>query len=486
MTMMARPAEQAWLLRQGELRFRVFSGAPVVEVSPAQWGLDAAAVRQAAIGRRYRETPPGQAGFLRFEFAPGSFPPHFDRGPGTDADRRRLGKLLGGEEQFWASLRRLRLSRADVGAVAAAAGMEVVAEVADPADRLLLLRRSGLPDEELRPRARRRITRARVWAGVGVLYAACVTAGIVWMKLAHRALGPLLLIVGGAAVLLVAGVVIRVVAGRSPRLPWLDAPFDGGPQVAVPFPASLSTELLGEVASLYGYFYGGPFGTGRTGQSFLFAKCRPGLVFGTPPDTRPARPVFELPDGSPDREQWLRNHLDGRDELWVSVRHAKLPPARITEIAGGEGLFPVAEFTDPTDLVLLLRRPSATRPATPRKFRMSFVGFLAPAAWVLLCFGGSAVTAAVTGDERVFTIGFSLTVLGVPPLLWVLRVFPRSTRVGWLAKEFTGRISVSFFSGQFDVSPELVGRIAAYHGYVFRSQTSTRAQGTLVTYVRRR
>jgi hypothetical protein len=191
---------------------------------------------------------------------------------------------------------------------------------------------------------------------------------------------------------------------------------------------------------------------------------------------------------TPGREQWLRNHLDGRDELWVSVRHAKLPPARIAEIAGDEGLLPVAEFTDPTDLVLVLvlRRPSATRPATLRKFRMSFVGFLAPAAWVVLCFGGSGVTTAITGDDRVFAIGFALTVLGVPPLLWVLRAFPRSTRVGWLAREFTGKAGVTFFSGQFDVSAELVRQIAEFHGYFFGTQTSTRAQGTLVTYVRRR
>ncbi|WP_284742994.1 hypothetical protein [Amycolatopsis sp. RTGN1] len=197
------------------------------------------------------------------------------------------------------------------------------------------------------------------------------------------------------------------------------------------------------------------------------------------------RPRAAAVSGAPGREQWLRNHLEGRDELWVSVRHAKLPPARIAEIAGGEGLTTVAHFADPTDLILLLRRPSAP-PRAPGKFRMSFTGFLAPAVWVLLCFGGSAITAAVTGNERLFAIGFSLTLLGVPPLLWVLRIFPRSARVGWLAKEFTGKNSVSFFSGQFDVSPELLRQIAGYHGYAFRSQTRTRAQGTLVTYVRYR
>jgi hypothetical protein len=323
--------QRAWQLRFAELRYRVFSGAPVVEVAPAQWGFDPTAVRQAANSRRYRETPPDQAGFLRFEFAPGFFPRHFDRGPGTDADRRRLAKLLAGQDQFWASTRRLRLGRADVGAVATAAGMTVVAEAADPA----------------------------------------------------------------------------------------------------PPPA--------------------------------------------------AEPVVEAPG----REQWLRNHLDGRDELWVSVRHAKLPPPRIAEIAGSEGLFPAAEFADATDRILLLRRTPPPRPATVRKFRMSFAGFLAPAAWVLLCFGGSGVTTALTGDERVFAMGFGLTVLGVPPLLWVLRAFPRSTRVGWLAGEFTGKNGVTFFSGPFDVSAELVRQIAEFHGYFFVSQTATRAQGTLVTYGRR-
>lgn len=485
MTSMAPPAERAWLLRLGELRFREFAGAPVVEVSPEQWGLDAATVRQAAAGRRYRETPPVRPGFLRFEFAPGLFPPRFDRGPGTESDRRRLAKLLAGEEQFWASLRRLRLSRADVGAVAAAAGMSVVAEVADPSDRLLLLRRAGLPDEELRPRTRPRNTGKHVMYAATGLFAASIAAMTIWGRLTHQALGPVLLVSAAGAVWLIAVFGVRLAAGRSPRLDWLDAPFAGGPQVPVPSPPSLSTEMLGEVASLYGYFYGGQYVSGRNDLSFFFVKCRPGLVFGTPAPAAPA-PVFTPPAESPGREQWLRNHLERRDELWVSVRHAKLPPARIAEIAGSEGFSVAAEFADPTDAIVLLRRPGVPRSTAVRKFRMSFAGFIAPAAWVVLCFGGSGLTTALTGDTRVFTIGLALTVLGVPPMLWVLRAFPRSTRVGWLAKEFTGKEGVTFFSGQFDVSPELVRQIAGFHGYFFGTQTSTQAQGTLVTYVRHR
>ncbi|WP_240521770.1 hypothetical protein [Amycolatopsis vastitatis] len=477
------PPQQAWLLRLGELRFRVFSGAPVVEVSPEQWGLDAGSVRQAAASRRYRETPPDQPGFLRFEFAPGFFPPHFDPGPGTDADRRRLARLLGGQEQFWASLRRLRLSRADVGAVAAAAGMAVAAEVADTSDRLLLLRRNGLPDEELRPRTVRRGPALGVVQGVVAVV--CVLGFAVGIGIAAKSgrQWPLLVIPVGLGITIGAQVLIRAVAGRSPRMPWLDERFGGTSRVVVDPPPSVSTELLGEVASLYGYFFAGMRHSGRNNVSFLFAKCRPGLVFGTPAPVPPA--VFTVPAETPGREQWLRNHLDGRAELWVSVREAKLTPARIAEIAGGEGLVPVAEFADTTDRIVLLRRDPPP-PVTGRRFRMSFAGFLAPAAWILLCFGGSGLTTAITGDERVFAIGFALTFLGVPPLLWVLRIFPRSVRVGWLAGEFTGRDTVRFFSGQFDVSPELVRQIAAFHGYFYLDETSTNAQGTLVTYGRRR
>lgn len=279
--------DRARLVRIGELRFRAFTGAPVVEISPEQWGLGPDDVRQAALSRRYRETPPDRAGFLRFEFAPGFFPPHFDRGPGTDADRRRLAKLLAGQPQFWASSRRLRLSRADIGAVAAAAGMTVAAEVADSTDRLLLLRGTGLPAEELRPRTiGRRPSLGQVQTLVAVACVAGIGVGMYFAAMAGNK-WPLLFIVLSFAVM--AGVVglIRGIAGRSPRMPWLDAQFNGGHQVVVAPPPSVSTELLGEVASLYGYFYAGPYHSGRNAVNLLFAKCRPGLVVGAPAAASP-------------------------------------------------------------------------------------------------------------------------------------------------------------------------------------------------------
>ncbi|MDS0133372.1 MULTISPECIES: hypothetical protein [unclassified Amycolatopsis] len=470
--------QQAWLVRFGELRHRAFSGVPVVDVVPAQWGLDPTAVRQAAHSRRYREIAPAQPESLRFEFAPGLFAPPFDHGPGTDADRRRLAKLLDGEDQFWAGSRRLRLGRDDIGKAAAAAGMTVVAEVADSTDRLLLLRRTGLPDEELRPRTAKRGLNLGLIQGLALVVCLAGTATGAWFATTTERTWPVLLIPVFLIAAVAAPFLIRAVAGRSPRVPWLDEPFDGSPQVLVSPPPSLSVELLGEVASLHGYFYAGQYGYG-SGRDMLFRKTRRGLVFGTPAPS--AAPSYRVPAGAPGREQWLRNHLEGRDELWVSVRHAQLSPARVAEIAHDEGLLPAADFVDGTDRILLLRRGSPVRAA---KMRMSQAGYLAALAWAVVCLGGGIFTAALNGEERLAQIGLALTVVGAPPLLWVLRAFPRSARVGWLAQEFDGSVSVSFFSGQFGVSPELTRQIAAFHGYAFRGYAATTAQGLRLTYAR--
>lgn len=453
--------DRAWLLRQGELHYRLFSGAPVVEVSPEQWALDPAVVRQAAAARRYREIPPDQHGFLRFEFVPQLYPPPYDHpGPGAPARLRRLSRLVSGQDQVWVSLRRLGVSRVDVARVAEAEGLDVVHEVADPTDRLLLLRRPGLPGEltslPYRGPWYRRIELAQLQAGLVLAAFAGIMAAVLWSSFGRWGWGPLLLVVACSVGLIIGLVTVRLVAARTARITWLDEPFDGRPTAAVLL-AGISTELRGEVASAYGYFFGGPYrepGVRNPQAAGLFVKCRQGMLFG-PPLIRPPAPPFEQAEEHPGREQWLLNRISGEDDVWISVREAKLPRQRIAEIAGREGLAVSLEFADPTDRLLKLSRdPAPPRlplppPVGRRRFRVSFLSLF-------------------------------------PPIGWALRAFPRSTRVGWLAREFNGADGVTFFVGPYDISPGLTLQIAEAHGYFYGKQSATRALGTFVSFVKRR
>jgi len=490
--------DRAWLLRQGELRFGLFSGAPVVEVSPEQWALDPAVIRQAAATRRYREIPPGQDGLLRFEFVPQFSPPPFDHPcPGTPARVRRLTRLVSGQDQVWTSLRRLGVSRADVARVAEAEGLHVVHEVADPADRLLLLRRPSLPGELISLPYRgpwyRRIDVALLQTGVILTAFAGIMAAVLWSSFDRWGWGPFFLVVASSLGLLAGLVLIKLVGARTARITWLDEPFDGRPTTPVPL-AGISTELRGDVAAAYGYFFGGPYRDPHVRNqpaTGLFVKCRPGLLFG-PPLTRPPTPHFDQAEEHPGREQWLLNRISGADDVWISVREAKLPRQLIAEIAAQERLAVSLEFADPTDRVLKLSRdPAPPRLPLPipigrRRFRVSFLNFLLPIGWLLSCVIPALVISAVSGDNRVFALGFGLGMLLLPAMAWALRAFPRSTRVGWLAKEFNGANSVTFFVGPYGVSPGLALQIAEAHGYFFGKQSATRAQGTFVTFVKRR
>src|SRR6185369_11647581 len=107
------------------------------------------------------------------------------------------------------------------------------AEAADPTDRLLLLRRAGLPDEELRPRtAGRRLDLSTVQGLAAVLGIAVVGAGT-WFAVTAEQKWPILLIPVFLIAAVAAPFLVRGIAGRSPRMPWLDEPFDGSPQVIV-------------------------------------------------------------------------------------------------------------------------------------------------------------------------------------------------------------------------------------------------------------
>jgi hypothetical protein len=141
----------------------------------------------------------------------------------------------------------------------------------------------------------------------------------------------------------------------------------------------------------------------------------------------------EPPEG---RKRWLTNQLSSGDDVWISVQHAKFSRDHIAAIAAELGKGVALELADRTDRLLLL----SNRPAEPRlpvktglwlsysAWRMPMLLLLPIIAWLgwffVAAVGYFPIAAAV------------LLVLG---MLGLVRAFPRSTRVAWLAREFRGK-----------------------------------------------
>lgn len=70
------------------------------------------------------------------------------------------------------------------------------------------------------------------------------------------------------------------------------------------------------------------------------------------------------------------------------------------------------------------------------------------------------------------------------PLSFVVNVFPRTTKVGWLAKEFNGGGMVQFHLSTFGVSEDLTVQIAGRHGYAYLGQTKTRLHGLYLKFAK--
>ncbi len=66
--------------------------------------------------------------------------------------------------------------------------------------------------------------------------------------------------------------------------------------------------------------------------------------------------------------------------------------------------------------------------------------------------------------------------------LEIAPMFPRTTRVGWLAREFDGSAAVEFAVRSSRIPVDLVVRIAGFHGYVLHGQTVTRASGPILRF----
>ncbi|WP_037317947.1 hypothetical protein [Amycolatopsis orientalis] len=221
----------------------------------------------------------------------------------------------------------------------------------------------------------------------------------------------------------------------------------------------------------------------------MFQGC---LSFQFAPQHFPPIPAFDGPD-RPDagRERWLLNRLGG-DDVWISLKHANLSARRVAEIAATEGLRVAADFADPTDRVLLLSRD----PAPPRlplpvpsgswRFRYSWLNYLAPATvFALLGISAVIVGAPVEFESPMSTLLLVATFVGAVPAAFVTSLFPRTTRVGWLAWEFNGLPHVQFPVRTFGVSVDLAAKIAWHHGYVLYGHTATQASGPILKFYKR-
>ncbi|MFJ8914058.1 hypothetical protein [Amycolatopsis sp. NPDC102389] len=256
--------------------------------------------------------------------------------------------------------------------------------------------------------------------------------------------------------------------------------FTGAPYAHVsPMEWWIDPDALRGIARSRGYLEIAPMFQGY--MSFQFA-----------PHYAPPVPGFDLPDKpDKDRERWLLNHLSGSDRVWISLKHAQLSARRVSAIAETEGLRVAADFSEPNDRVLLLSRdPSPPRlplpaPAGPR-FRYAWLNYIAPVT-VLVLLGAAAVIVGMPTDyeDPMVNLLFMAALGGVIPAAFITGLFPRTTRVGWLAREFDGSPRVEFAMRSYRISADLVVQIAAYHGYELYGHSATQAGGPSLKFHKR-
>ncbi|MFD5248958.1 hypothetical protein ACFWIW_30745 [Amycolatopsis sp. NPDC058340] len=221
----------------------------------------------------------------------------------------------------------------------------------------------------------------------------------------------------------------------------------------------------------------------------MFQGC---LSFQFAPQHVPPVPTFDGPDRpDKDRERWLLNHLSGSDRVWISVKHANLSARRVAEVAETEGLRVAAAFTDPSDRVLLLSRdPSPPRLPLPAstgfRFRYAWLNYIAPVTVFVLLSAAAVIVGMPSGHEApIVSLLFMAAFAGAIPAAFSTSLFPRTTRVGWLAREFDGSPHVEFSMRSYQLPADLVVQIAAYHGYELYGQSATQAGGPSLKFYKR-
>ncbi|WP_158881846.1 hypothetical protein [Amycolatopsis anabasis] len=204
------------------------------------------------------------------------------------------------------------------------------------------------------------------------------------------------------------------------------------------------------------------------------------------------RQLFDIPDNTLDakREQWLLNRINSGDQIWVSLREARLSRRTIEAIVTRHDRRISWMLGDETDQMLLVGKGTAPSHGltTPR----TGLRQIRPTVWQWIAmgvFGLASLGAAITyqilqhGLEAAFCYGCATLF----PVLFAssIRLYPRSRRFELLTQEFNGPqfVKVRFFT--YGISRSLMIQAADAYGYATRDELVEQGQTTGLTFVRK-
>lgn len=212
------------------------------------------------------------------------------------------------------------------------------------------------------------------------------------------------------------------------------------------------------------------------------------LSFQFAPQAFPGTPFYDYPSSSPDpsRAQRLMKKIKGADQVWISLRDAKLSRRQVAEFAEQGRMGVLAEFTDSSDRLMWLGRTPNPRPRKQAVFRPFSSGFSTTIAVTTMALMIAAATVGAYTDHT--WLIFVVLVVGLPLMVFSVRwmsVVPRSVRAGWLAARFTGSRSVRVHPDVFGFTSELIAQVAASRGYYYTAwDRKPNGQPTEMVFVR--
>ncbi|SDZ41032.1 hypothetical protein SAMN05421504_11599 [Amycolatopsis xylanica] len=171
-------------------------------------------------------------------------------------------------------------------------------------------------------------------------------------------------------------------------------------------------------------------------------------------------------------EERLIARLSG-SQVWVSLRASRLPRERVDEIVARLGKAVIRECSDDTDTLLLVGEPG-TRPARSARTRPSHT-YAVARRWLYLVLVVGCVTSLIRRDELPMMI--ALGIAAAVALTLILRGTLGTTQAELLAREFTGKYTVTVVLPLHQMSRELRHQVAAAYGYEARGPVRKRRSG---------